>query len=350
MSDVSLYLRPGGFLTGPGARQAVSFGVAGLIGGGWSGFSLVEIIERSGVNVRREWRSYEDISQSAEGLIAQKLALVEKPVNDIAGFSAVDPRVQIMGIVNVTPDSFSDGGQFLKTARAIEHAEMMVQNGADLVDIGGESTRPGAEKVSLHEEMSRVIPVVSTLADAGLGVSIDTRNAEIMTKAAKAGAILLNDVTALTHCDDSVEVAARLQLPVCLMHAQGTPETMQDNPSYDDVVLDVYDYLAERIEVCQRAGIAADRIMVDPGIGFGKTVKHNLALLDQISIFHALGVAVLLGASRKSFIGAVSGEKDAANRLAGSISVAVNAARAGVQFLRVHDVAETRQALDVAGL
>lgn len=346
----NVYLRPGGFLTGAGAKAAASFGVAGVIGGGWSCFSLVEVIERNGDDVRREWRSYEDLSHSAESAVAQKLAVIEKPIANIAGYSRQTPRAQIMGIVNVTPDSFSDGGKYLKTARAIDHARQMVDDGADLVDVGGESTRPGAEKVSLPQELSRVIPVVSTLADAGVAVSIDTRNTKVMKKAAEAGAMLLNDVTALTHCRDSVVVAADLNLPVCLMHAQGTPETMQDNPSYDNVVLDVYDYLADRIESCRKAGIAGDRLMVDPGIGFGKTVAHNLALIDQIAVFHALGCAVLLGASRKSFIGALSGEKQAARRVAGSVAVAVDAARAGVQFLRVHDVAETRQALAVAGL
>ncbi|RMF09921.1 MAG: dihydropteroate synthase, partial [Alphaproteobacteria bacterium] len=253
-----------------------------------------------------------------------------------------------MGVINVTPDSFSDGGAFLDPRAAIAHGEALVADGADILDIGGESTRPGAEPVSDREEQRRVLPVISGLRDRGTPISVDTRRAATMTAAVEAGAAIINDVSALSYHEDSLGVAASLNVPVILMHARGDPRTMQDNPQYDDVVLDVYDYLAARVEAAVAAGIARDRIIVDPGIGFGKTLSQNLALLDGIGIFHGLGCPVMLGASRKSFIGKITGEARATARLPGSLGVAVLARLQGVQIFRVHDVAETVQALGVA--
>ena len=340
-----VYLRPGGLLGGGAGQQAVRQGKAGLIGAGWAAFCLVEIIERTGNNIQRSWHSYGDIAETGDKAIADTLRRVEAPRSPVAGLPMSEP--QIMGIVNVTPDSFSDGGDFLQSKTAIAHGKELQAAGADVLDIGGESTRPGADYVSEEEEAKRVVPVLKGLQGLGVALSVDTRKPSVMRHGAAAGAGFVNDVTALSFSEDSLKTVGELGVPVCLMHSQGTPQTMQDNPQYDDVVLDVYDYLGERIAVCVEAGIAVDQIVVDPGIGFGKTVRHNLALIDEISVFHGLGVPVLLGASRKSFIAAVTGNADVDNRLSGSLAVALCGVAAGVQFLRVHDVAETVQALRV---
>jgi len=251
-----------------------------------------------------------------------------------------------MGVVNVTPDSFSDGGQFADVDRAIEHGLGLAQAGADFVDVGGESTRPGAEPVSVEAEQARALPVVRGLADAGVTVSIDTRTPATMTEAAKAGACLINDVTALSHADNSLSTAAKTNLPVVLMHSAGDPRVMQDDPVYDHAALDVYDSLEQRIKACIKAGMPRDRIAIDPGIGFGKTVIHNMRLIAWASMFHGLGCPVLIGASRKSTIARVAGlaAQDAACRLPGSLALAQAAWDQGVQIVRVHDVAETAQA------
>ena len=257
---------------------------------------------------------------------------------------------RIMGIVNVTPDSFSDGGQFASVDKAIDHGLRLIDEGADILDIGGESTRPGAVRISIDEEIKRVAPVIEGLVDKGVELSVDTRNSSTMRAALAAGADIINDVTALSWDEKSLDVAAQSRAKICLMHMQGEPQTMQANPVYGDVVSEVYDYLEGRIQVCVEAGIAKDRLMVDVGIGFGKTLDHNLALLRNLERFHALGVPVLLGASRKSFIGHICGEKAPADkRLAGSLAAVGQGASQGVQIFRVHDVFETRQFLDVYG-
>jgi dihydropteroate synthase len=253
-----------------------------------------------------------------------------------------------MGIVNVTPDSFSDGGSFASAKDAIDHALRLEAEGADILDVGGESTRPGAEPVSVEEELRRVLPVIEGLAGRTRArISIDTRKAEVMQRALAAGARIINDVAALSYEPACLEVAAISKAPVILMHAQGDPRTMQAAPRYDDCLLDVYDWLGARIEACEAAGIARACLVADPGIGFGKTLAHNLELLAGLTLLHGLGVPLLLGASRKSFIGALTGEKSAGARLPGSIAAALAGAAQGVQILRVHDVAETRQALTI---
>ena len=259
-------------------------------------------------------------------------------------------RPLVMGIVNVTPDSFSDGGRFLDPAAAIAQGRALREAGADILDIGGESTRPGAAPVSAEEEGARILPVVEALAGDGAVVSVDTRHARTIEAAAKAGAALINDVWALAGdpAGDALAAAAATGLPVVLMHMQGTPATMQADPRYDDVVLDVYDWLAARRDAAAAAGIPADRIIVDPGIGFGKTLQHNLALLDQLAVFHSLGAPILVGASRKSFIAKAGRGEPADSRLAGSLAAGLAAVDRGAQILRVHDVAETVQALAVA--
>jgi dihydropteroate synthase len=252
-----------------------------------------------------------------------------------------------MGVVNVTPDSFSDGGLFAGLEAAVAQGCALVDAGADILDIGGESTRPGSDPVPPAAELDRVIPVIRALRAAGVTVpiSIDTRKAAVARAAFDAGADLLNDVSALGYDPESAGAAADAGVPVCLMHALGDPRTMQDAPRYDDVLLDIADFLAARIAVAEAAGIPRARILVDPGIGFGKTVAHNLALVRGLSLFHDLGCAILFGASRKRFIGALAGVDDPKARGPGSTTVALEALRQGAQVIRVHDVAEMRQAL-----
>lgn len=253
----------------------------------------------------------------------------------------------VMGILNVTPDSFSDGGLAFDAADALQRGSAMVEAGAAILDIGGESTRPGAQPVAPEEEERRVLPAISALAGAGAVLSIDTRNASVMAATLEVGAGIVNDVSALTHDAASPDLVARSGAPVVLMHALGDPRTMQSAPAYDHVSLDIFDYLEGRIAACLAAGIGRERIAVDPGIGFGKTLQHNLILLRDLALFHGLGCPLLLGASRKGFIGALSGEKTASRRGPGSVAVALHGARNGAHILRVHDVADTLQALAV---
>lgn len=279
-----------------------------------------------------------------EGLSEQledRLSKITAPRPDFAGLSMDQP--QTMGIVNVTPDSFSDGGDRFDAGKAIADGLAMWEAGAAILDVGGESTRPGAEPVSEQEEIARVVPVVRGLSEAGARVSIDTRHAAVMRAAIDAGAQIVNDVTALEGDPESLSVVADAGLPVVLMHMQGDPRSMQKNPSYADVALDIFDYLEQRVDVCLRAGISRSNIAVDVGIGFGKTIEHNLALLDRMALFHGIGVPLLLGLSRKSFIAKLSRGEAPKDRLAGSLAgVAAGLAR-GVQLFRVHDVAETSQ-------
>jgi dihydropteroate synthase len=254
--------------------------------------------------------------------------------------------VTLMGILNVTPDSFSDGGRYLDPDAAVEQARRMAAAGAGIIDVGGESTRPGADTVPVEEEIRRVAgPISAIAAELELPVSIDTRKAPVAEAALNAGASLVNDVAGFTYDAALAPLCAARGVPVCVMHAQGDPQTMQIAPRYDDVRLDVYDFLSDRVEALVTAGIARDRILVDPGIGFGKRLDHNLALLRDIALFHGLGCPILLGASRKKFIGTISDAGTADTRMAGSVSVALHGASQGVQVIRVHDVTETRQAL-----
>ena len=266
---------------------------------------------------------------------------------DVLGVSMDFPR--IMGVLNVTPDSFSDGGSDDSVHGAVQRGLKLIEDGADFLDIGGESTRPGAEPVSTEEEQDRVLPVIEGLRANGAAapISIDTRNAATARAAFEAGASLFNDVSALSHDPDAMGFAVEQGATVCLMHAQGDPRTMQDDPSYRNVLIDIFAYLEGRIAACLEAGLPRDRIIVDPGIGFGKTLEHNITLLSGLAAFQGLGVPVLIGASRKGFIGRLSGETVAAKRAPGSIAAALVAAGQGAQIIRAHDVAETRQALAV---
>ena len=272
------------------------------------------------------------------------LRRLQRPRLEFSGLSLRVP--QIMAIVNVTPDSFSDGGQRFDPVVAVRDAIALWDSGATILDIGGESTRPGAEPVSEDEELRRVIPVIEGLRAAkidGLRLSIDTRHARVMRAAVDAGADMINDVCALTG-KNALETAVQCGVPVILMHMQGTPQTMQRHPRYDNVVWDVYDALERRIEACVQAGLARDLICVDPGIGFGKTRAHNMQILDRQAVLQGLGCPVLLGVSRKSFIDSQLGPRE---RLPGSLACVLDGWGKGTRFFRVHDVAETVQALNV---
>lgn len=255
-------------------------------------------------------------------------------------------RVRLMGIVNVTADSFSDGGETLTTEDAVARGLTMLEEGADIVDVGGESTRPGALPVPVEIEGRRVLPVVRALARAGALVSVDTRRAEVMRAAIDEGARIINDITALSD-PEALPLIVRTDVSVVLMHMQGEPRTMQQNPRYDDAAAEVYTWLAARGAACGEAGIAAERIAVDPGIGFGKTLAHNLAILGDLARYRDLPYALLVGVSRKRFITAIDRDQPPQRRLAGSLAAAIACAEAGADIVRVHDVGETRQALAV---
>jgi dihydropteroate synthase len=262
---------------------------------------------------------------------------------------ALGERTIVMGIVNVTPDSFTDGGMYLTTDDAVRHGARLVDEGADVLDVGGESTRPGAEPVDVDEELRRVIPVIEGLTEIQqtTPISIDTRKPEVARAALEAGARIVNDVTA-GRDRAMLEAVADTGAGIVLMHMLGEPQTMQDDPRYDDVVAEVHEFLRERIEAAVFAGIAEERVCIDPGIGFGKNVEHNLALLRSVSALRLLGAAVMVGASRKRFIGVLTGAEDPADRLEGSLAAAVLAASLGADVVRVHDVAPTVRALRVA--
>lgn len=256
----------------------------------------------------------------------------------------ISDNLQIMGVINTTPDSFSDGGQFDTTEKAFAHARRLIAEGADILDIGGESTRPGAQPVDLEEELRRTIPLIRAIREVSdIPISIDSNKSAVMSAAVEAGASIINSVWAL-QLEDSLQVAAELKVPICLMHMQGSPETMQRNPVYENVVSDVKQFLAARIEAAIEAGIGLDRIIIDPGFGFGKTLEHNLLLLSSLAEFRDLGVRVLAGLSRKKMIGMIL-DKLVDQRLYGSVSLAVMAAMLGADILRVHDVAASVDAL-----
>jgi len=253
-------------------------------------------------------------------------------------------RPRIMGILNVTPDSFSDGGRFFDREAAAAHARALVEAGADILDVGGESTRPGAAEVPLQEELDRVIPVIEAVSGLGVPVSVDTRKAAVMRAAVAAGATMINDVSALEHDPQAEETVAALGVPVCLMHMQGTPETMQARPSYTDVVAEVKTYLGERATQCREAGIEREAIVLDPGIGFGKTVAHNLALLHHLDSFAELGYPLLVGTSRKSLVGKVL-DREVGERIYGDAAVVAWSVSHGAAVVRVHDVGPARDVI-----
>ena len=339
-------IRPTGFVDSPFGQD----GKVARLAGGLSWFASAELM---GVDGNRRMSTelvpvagIED--RFDDDLAAQWTALTSpRPPLKLGERTIRLDQPQVMGIVNVTPDSFSDGGRFADANAAAEAGADMARDGAAIVDVGGESTRPGAQPLWEGDEIERIAPVIRQLASGGAAVSVDTRKADVMTPALEAGARMINDVSALTWDERSAGVVAAAGVPVVLMHHQGKPETMQEDPRYDDVLVEIYLWLEERIGAAVAAGIGRDRILIDPGFGFGKNVAHNLELMNGLALFHSLGCPLVVGASRKRTIGALSGEAPADQRLGGSIAFALKAAEQGVQVLRVHDVPETVQALRV---
>src|SRR5215208_5100005 len=339
-------LRPTGFVDSPFGHD----GKVARLAGGLNWFAAVELIRIDGhERVSTELVPVADLEDRFDDdMAAQWRALTSTRAPLQLGERTIrldQPRV--MGIVNATPDSFSDGGQFADAIAAAEAGAAMAAEGAAIIDVGGESTRPGASLVWEGYEIERVAPVIRQLAAGGTAVSVDTRKADVMTAALEAGARLVNDVSALTYDDRAAATVAAAGVPVILMHHQGPPETMQQDPRYDDVLVEVYLWLEERIAAAEEAGIDRSRILIDPGFGFGKTVAHNLELMNGLALFHSLSCPIVVGASRKRTIGALSNEASADGRLGGSIAFALKAVEQGAQIVRVHDVFETVQALRV---
>jgi dihydropteroate synthase len=348
-----LWLRPLGLITGRPAANAVAAGYARplttpqlaftSIAAGGLGFDqrpvwvTAPVAEIEAALARSATRFAQRIQAQLAALSASRLPW--------AGFALDRPLV--MGVLNVTPDSFFDGGRWFDPNRAIAQGHALLQAGADIIDVGGESTRPGADPLPIGEEIRRVEPVVRALAKSGAVVSIDTRHGAVMAATLDAGARIVNDISALTQDPEALALVATRQAPVVLLHMRGEPRTMQRNPVYHSPLIEVLEFLEARIAACTAAGIPRERIAVDPGIGFGKLVAHNLELLAAIGAFHALGCVIAVGVSRKSTIARLSRDEPPEARLPGSLAAALSAVQQGAQILRVHDVAETRQALAV---
>ena len=339
-------LRPTAFVDSPFGHD----GKVARLAGGLNWFAALELIVIEGnKRTSTELVSLEAVEgRFDEDMAAQWNALTApRPALQLGQRTIRLDQPQVMGIVNATPDSFSDGGQFSDAASAAEAGARMATDGAAIIDVGGESTRPGARSIWEGDEIERVVPVIRQLAGGGAAVSADTRKADVMTAAVEAGARMINDVSALTYDARSAEIAASLSVPVVLMHHRGPPEVMQDDPRYDDVLIEVYLWLEERIAAALEAGLAREHILVDPGFGFGKTVAHNLELMNGLALFHSLGCPLVIGPSRKRTIGALSGEAPVDKRLGGSIAFALKGVEQGAQIVRVHDVFESVQALRV---
>ena len=339
-------LRPTAFVDSPFGHD----GKVARLAGGMNWFAAVELIRVDGHRrVATELAPVEDIeSRFDDDMTAQWQALTSSRAPLHLGERTIRlDQPQVMGIINVTPDSFSDGGQFADAAAAAAAGADMAAQGAAILDVGGESTRPGAKAVWEGDEIERIAPVIRQLVGGGAAVSVDSRKADVMTAALDAGARMINDVSALSYDGRSAGVIAASDVPVVLMHHNGPPETMQDDPQYDDVLVEVYLWLEERIAEAESAGIKRERILIDPGFGFGKNVGHNLELMNGLALLHSLGCPLVVGASRKRTIGALSGEAPVDRRLGGSIAIAIKALEQGAQLLRVHDVFETVQALRV---
>lgn len=333
---VPTWLRP---VTVPSGQHSLA--------GGWARFTDMDVVQRhadGGYSICR--MGLDDLLQAADdrNLASAVMDRLLAPRDPFAGLSMTAPR--LMGILNVTPDSFSDGGRHNAPARAIAAARAMQDAGAAIIDIGGESTRPGAAPVTRNQELARVLPVLAGLRDSGAVLSIDTRHAEVMRRAVAGGAGIINDVGALRG-DGAVDAAAAAGVPVVMMHMQGTPETMQADPQYGFAPVEILEFLEARIQAAEAAGIPRALMAIDPGYGFGKTVTHNLQLINWTAMLHMLGVPILIGASRKSSIAKISAGEDADQRLPGSLALAMAALRQGAQMLRVHDVGETMQAVKV---
>ena len=287
------------------------------------------------------------LSKTERLQISKQIKNIEISRKKIAGLRFSKPL--IMGILNVTPDSFSDGGMYTSKKTAIDHVIKMIKSGADIIDIGGESTRPGSEKVKIEEELKRVLPVLNDISNLKnkVPISLDTRKPEVMMKGLKKGVDIINDVSGLRYSRDTISLLKKTKSPIVIMHSISTPKLMQKKISYKNILIDIYDFLEKKINQCEKNNIDRSRIIIDPGIGFGKNLKQNLNLIKNISLFHSLGVSILLGSSRKTFISKISKNALENERLGGSISSVIYALNQGVQIFRVHDVIETKQALDV---
>jgi len=338
-----LYLRPAGLVSGGLAARLVAEKAALWLAGGPLAFTGAMLVEGKPGETRTRYLDAAGLSQAGDRDLRALIDRVTAPRGAFAGLLLDRPL--LMGIVNVTPDSFSDSGAFAGPDDAVAHGRALIEAGADILDIGGESTRPGSEAVPLAVERERVMPVLTALIDRGVPLSIDTRKAALMADATRLGAEIINDVSALTYDPESAAIAAASNAHVVLMHCKGEPKTMQQAPRYRDVVVEVYDALAERLAAAEAAGIPRARLSVDPGIGFGKTFEHNLRIMEALALYHGLGVPLVVGASRKGFVGHVTGVEEAGARVHGSVGMALAAAAQGVQIQRVHDVAATRQAL-----
>lgn len=352
------HLRPLGVAARSQLAELIAEGAAAPLAGGWAAFTHVEIRHGDGdefapviaaIGEVDDILAHEgDADRAALAAAFDRLTRPRPAWRLGGGRSLAFDRPRVMGVVNVTPDSFSDGGRYVDPDRAVAHARALIAEGADIVDIGGESTRPGAEPVQEEEELARVIPVIEGLSNIDIPISVDTRRAEVMRQAVAAGAAIINDVSGLTFEEDSLEAAAASDAGIVLMHSRGTPQDMQTDPRYRNVGGDTYDWLQGRVDAAEKAGIAPDRLAVDPGIGFGQTTAHIRALLRGQTMFHGIGLPLLMGVSRKRFIGEITGVAEAGDRLAGSLAGALACAAAGAQIIRVHDVAATRQALALA--
>jgi dihydropteroate synthase len=346
--EACLYVQPLGLLSGEAAKIGIEGGWALPLAGRQRGYTAAGLWWRAADGIRQTVIPAAELAAavSRHAGIAQLTGRLGAPSSWPAGLP--ERRPLLMGVVNVTPDSFSDGGLFLDRDAAIAQGRRLHGEGADIVDVGGESTRPRSATVPAEEEIARIVPVVEALAQDGILVSIDTRKAAVMRAAIDAGARMINDISALRHDPESLSVAGASGLPVVLMHIQGEPATMQENPRYERAALDVYDHLDQRARAWTEAGFDRSRLIIDPGIGFGKTLEHNLDILARLGLYQALGLPLLLGVSRKSLISRMAGDPPASDRLPGSIAAALAGLAQGVAILRVHDVATTRQAALVA--
>ncbi len=353
-ADAEIYLRPTAFVDAPFGHD----GQVARLAGGMLWFSAVEIIARplGGKRSAQPLVPVAALDDARASLTADQQATFDRqwaaltaarPALALGNRSLRFDQPSIMAILNITPDSFSDGGAHADPADAAAHAVDMAAAGAAIIDLGGESTRPGAQPVWEGDEIARVQPVLERLRAAELLLSIDTRKASVMEAALAAGGHIVNDVSGLTYDRRSLDVIVASGAPVVIMHTQGDPKAMQDAPLYADAPLDVFDWLADRRDAAIAAGVAAERIILDPGIGFGKSLRHNVELLNHLSLFHALGCPLLLGASRKRLIGALSKEAPVDQRLGGSVALVMAGLAQGVQILRVHDVQESVQALHI---
>lgn len=349
---MDIYLRPTGFIESPQQHDGVSERLAGTML--W--LTQIEIIDRTGPRATRQLVSYRDWDAIIGGFPEEKQARCLKLFGRMTaprqpllmGQRTIRlDQPQVMGIVNMTPDSFSDGGKNANVDEAASAAIAMAGAGAAIIDIGGESTRPGAPVVWEGDEIARIEPLIRRLAASGTAISVDTRKAAVMEAATGAGAAMVNDISALLYDDRALEVAKASGVPVVLMHAPSQGSDPHKGGTYDDVVANVFDWLEERVDAVEAAGIPRDKILIDPGIGFGKSLADNLAIINNLSVYHAIGCPILFGASRKRMIGALSNEAPADQRLGGSMYLAMKAIEQGAHIVRVHDVPETVQAIHV---